>query len=38
MHELVHFFERAHNARFYGFMDELLPAWRECRRELNRID
>ena len=36
VHELVHFFERRHNARFYGFMDLLLPAWRKCRSELNR--
>jgi hypothetical protein len=35
VHELVHFFERGHNARFYGLMDELLPLWRECRAELN---
>ena len=30
------FFERRHNARFYGFMDQFLPAWRESRSELNR--
>ncbi len=36
VHELVHFFERRHNLRFYRFMDELLPAWREYRSELNR--
>jgi predicted metal-dependent hydrolase len=36
VHELVHFFERRHNARFYGFMDELVPDWRACRTELNR--
>jgi predicted metal-dependent hydrolase len=36
VHELVHFFERRHNARFYGFMDELMPAWRDYRAELNR--
>ncbi len=34
VHELVHFFERRHNARFYAFMDELLPQWRDCRAEL----
>ncbi|MBS0579417.1 MAG: M48 family metallopeptidase [Proteobacteria bacterium] len=37
VHELVHFFERRHNRRFHGFMDELLPDWRDCRRELNRF-
>ncbi|HEY2808207.1 MAG TPA: SprT family zinc-dependent metalloprotease [Steroidobacteraceae bacterium] len=36
VHELVHFFERGHNARFYRLMDELLPEWRDCRAELNR--
>ena len=38
VHELVHFFERRHNARFYALMDQLLPAWRDCRSELNRSD
>jgi predicted metal-dependent hydrolase len=37
VHELVHFFERRHNRRFHGFMDELLPHWRACRGELNRF-
>ena len=37
VHELVHFFERRHNARFYGFMDELVPDWRACRAEFNRL-
>jgi predicted metal-dependent hydrolase len=36
VHELVHFFERRHNARFYRYMDQLLPHWRACRAELNR--
>ena len=36
VHELAHFFERRHNARFYGFMDRLLPDWRAQRAELNR--
>ena len=29
VHELVHLFERGHNARFYGLMDHYLPDWRE---------
>ncbi len=37
VHELVHFFERRHNARFYQFMDEWLPDWRDRRAELNRF-
>jgi len=37
VHELVHFFERRHNLRFYGFMDELVPDWRARRSELNRF-
>jgi predicted metal-dependent hydrolase len=36
VHELVHFFERRHNPRFYAFMDEFVPEWRARRAELNR--
>lgn len=35
VHELVHLFERGHNARFYGFMDEYLPDWKARKRRLN---
>lgn len=35
VHELVHLLERGHNARFYGFMDEFLPDWRQRREQLN---
>ena len=35
VHELVHLFERGHNARFYGFMDKFLPDWRARKQRLN---
>ncbi|MBE0998501.1 M48 family metallopeptidase, partial [Escherichia coli] len=31
VHELVHLLERNHNERFKGYMDKLLPDWRERR-------
>ena len=34
VHEMVHLLERRHNARFYAFLDEFYPAWREVRAEL----
>ena len=36
VHEMVHFFERHHNERFFERMDALMPSWRRCRDELNR--
>jgi predicted metal-dependent hydrolase len=35
VHELVHFLEPTHNARFQALMDRYLPDWRERRDELN---
>ncbi|RUO22284.1 M48 family peptidase [Aliidiomarina iranensis] len=35
VHELVHLLETGHNARFYGFMDEYMPDWREKHKRLN---
>lgn len=37
VHELVHMLERNHNERFKGYMDKLLPDWRERRDLLNRM-
>lgn len=37
VHELVHLLERYHNARFWGFMDQFLPSWREARQQLNQV-
>lgn len=34
VHELVHFWERYHNARFYALMDQFYPAWRRAQRYL----
>ncbi len=35
VHELVHFFERYHNAHFAALMDHYMPHWRNHRDELN---
>ncbi|MDA9230860.1 M48 family metallopeptidase [Alphaproteobacteria bacterium] len=35
VHELVHLFERYHNARFYQLMSQFLPDWKQKRRRLN---
>ncbi|EGN74988.1 Putative metal-dependent hydrolase [Idiomarina sp. A28L] len=35
VHELVHLLEAGHNARFYRFMDEFMPNWREKHQRLN---
>ena len=37
VHELVHLFERGHNARFYAYMDKYLPDWKTRKRQLNGI-
>ena len=34
LHELVHFLHHDHGAGFYAAMDQLMPRWREYRREL----
>jgi predicted metal-dependent hydrolase len=34
VHELVHLHERLHNARFWGLMDQFMPAWRTYRDQL----
>ncbi|MDF1757288.1 MAG: SprT family zinc-dependent metalloprotease [Legionellaceae bacterium] len=35
VHEMVHLLEASHNKRFYAFMSEFLPNWRESREILN---
>jgi predicted metal-dependent hydrolase len=35
VHEMVHLLERLHNKRFYSFMDEFLPDWKERSKELD---
>ncbi len=35
VHEMIHLFERYHNARFYRLMDYYLPEWRTYKRQLN---
>jgi predicted metal-dependent hydrolase len=36
VHAMVHLLERRHNDRFCGYMDQFVPRWRICRKELNR--
>ncbi|MCL2440926.1 MAG: M48 family metallopeptidase [Treponema sp.] len=36
LHELVHFIERGHNARFKSLLDKYMPDWREVKKILNR--
>lgn len=35
VHEMVHLLERLHNKRFYSFMDQFLPEWRQLSKELD---
>jgi predicted metal-dependent hydrolase len=37
VHELAHFLEPSHNARFQNLMDRFLPNWRQIRHDLNRL-
>ena len=37
VHEMVHMLEPTHNAHFVALMDQLIPHWRVCRDELNRL-
>lgn len=34
VHELIHLLERGHNQRFYSFMSQFLPNWRETQKIL----
>ena len=34
-HELVHFYEKGHNAAFYGHLDRFFPSWKTIKRALN---
>lgn len=36
LHELVHFLHHDHGPGFYAVMDELMPDWKERRKELRR--
>lgn len=36
VHEMVHLIERAHNDRFRGILDRVMPAWQTRLDELNR--
>ncbi len=34
IHELVHLYEKYHNARFYNYMDQFMPQWPQIRESL----
>ena len=36
-HEMVHSFERTHNAKFIAYMDKFMPQWRILKEELNKL-
>jgi predicted metal-dependent hydrolase len=38
LHEMVHFLTSAHNRVFYGYMNKLMPQWKEIRKAMNRGD
>lgn len=35
VHEMIHFLEKGHNKRFYSFMTQFLPNWKENSANLN---
>jgi predicted metal-dependent hydrolase len=37
IHEMVHILEPTHSPRFVEMMDRLMPQWRACRDQLNRL-
>ncbi len=37
VHEMAHLIEPSHNRRFWGILDRLMPNWRTCREDLNRV-
>lgn len=37
VHEMIHFMEPTHNARFVSLMDKYLPKWRLLRQQLNSL-
>lgn len=34
VHELIHLLVRYHNKRFYAYLDQFMPGWKEIKREL----
>lgn len=35
VHELVHLLEASHNKRFYAFMSQFMPDWKQAKNQLN---
>ena len=38
IHELCHFLQADHSAKFYAWMDHILPNWREVRKQLRTYE
>jgi predicted metal-dependent hydrolase len=38
LHEMVHFITASHNRVFYGYMNKLMPGWKDIRKGMNRGD
>jgi predicted metal-dependent hydrolase len=36
LHEMTHFITSYHNRIFYGYMNKLMPGWKEIRKKMNR--
>ncbi|MCL2809291.1 MAG: M48 family metallopeptidase [Treponema sp.] len=36
LHELMHFIEKGHNARFKSLLDKYMPDWRDIKKALNK--
>jgi predicted metal-dependent hydrolase len=37
VHEMVHLLEAKHNKRFFSYMDQFMPLWRDYKQELNGL-
>lgn len=37
VHEMVHLYERYHNARFKAYMDQFMPQWRTIKKQLDQF-
>jgi len=37
IHEMVHLLERKHSKKFYAYMDQFMPNWHECKKQLSHL-
>lgn len=38
VHEIIHLLEKHHNSNFKNLMTKYLPTWKQCKKELNKIE